>query len=662
MFPGVRVCERRGNRSPAARPLLGCSASSGPGAGGRHGPAETFPRAASFRRYTGLTPSASETGESDAKGRATSKAGVNWLRRQLVQSTNTARQVDPELGRIYFVQKVERGAHHNKASCVVPAGEFPAIGWARVLRSSDSAARWRLRTSVPSLPALLPTADPDRRWGCPGWASAWFRPDLLDPKSASLLCGLFERSRSGGLSTQGPSALASRRAWVDSGSMVEFRDRVDAGRELAEELKRRVGGEDVVVLGLPRGGVPVAFEVARELDAPLDVIVVRKLGVPYQPELGMGAIGEDGVRILNREVLAMARVGEDEVAAVERSERAELERRAIRFRGSRPRTPLAGRTAVVVDDGIATGATARAACQVARAHGASRVVLAVPVAPWSSLGLLAEVADEVVCLATPEPFYAVGQFYRDFSQTSDEEVVGLLKRAATRTPAPPVAVSADPPIRDEDVVVEIGAVRLVGHLTIPEECAGLVVFAHGSGSSRHSPRNRFVAAVLNSAGLGTLLFDLLTPDEEFNRAAVFDIGLLAERLGVGTRWLEAQPEAKGLRIGYFGASTGAGAALWAAAEPDSSIAAVVSRGGRPDLAGSRLDQVRAATLLIVGGRDEVVLELNRQAQMQLRCQSQLEVVAGATHLFEEPGALEEVSRLAGDWFLSHLAPSAETVG
>jgi len=444
--------------------------------------------------------------------------------------------------------------------------------------------------------------------------------------------------------------------------VVTFRDRAEAGRELAEQLKRRLGDEGVVVLGLPRGGVPVAFEVARELDAPLDVIVVRKLGVPYQPELGMGAIGEDGVRVLNHEVLAMARVGEDEVAAVERSERAELERRAARFRGSRPRTPLVGRIAVVVDDGIATGSTARAACQVARAHRASRVILAVPVAPRSSLGLLAEVADEVVCLETPEPFYAVGQFYRDFSQTSDEEVVELLERAATRTAVPPVAVSADPPVRDEDVVVQTSAARLVGHLTIPEECAGLVVFAHGSGSSRHSPRNRFVAAVLNSAGLGTLLFDLLTPDEEFDRAAVFDIELLAERLGVVTNWLEAQPEAMGVRIGYFGASTGAGAALWAAAQPNSSIAAVVSRGGRPDLAGPKLDQVRAPTLLIVGGRDEVVLELNRQAQMQLRCESQLAVVPGATHLFEEPGALEEVSRLAGDWLLSHLAPSAEVVG
>jgi len=451
---------------------------------------------------------------------------------------------------------------------------------------------------------------------------------------------------------------------VDTEQVVIFRDRVDAGQQLAEQLKDSVGDDHAVVLGLPRGGVPVAFEVARELDAPLDVIVVRKLGVPYQPELGMGAIGEDGVRVLNDQVIAMAMVTEDEVAAVEQSERAELERRAALFRGDRPRISLVGRTAVVVDDGIATGSTARAACQVVRAHGASRVILAVPVAPRSSLALLAETADELVCLATPEPFFAVGQFYRNFSQTSDEEVVEVLERAATRTVAPPVAVGAtdDPPVRDEEVVVEIGAVRLVGHLTIPEACSGLVVFAHGSGSSRHSPRNRFVAAVLNSAGLGTLLFDLLTPGEEIDRAAVFDIELLADRLGSVTEWLEAQPEAKGLCIGYFGASTGAGAALWAAAGPRSPVAAVVSRGGRPDLAGPKLGQVRAPTLLIVGGRDEVVLELNRRAQERLSCESQLAVVPAATHLFEEPGALEEVSHLARDWFLSHLPPAAEAAG
>lgn len=188
----------------------------------------------------------------------------------------------------------------------------------------------------------------------------------------------------------------------------------------------------------------------------------------------------------------------------------------------------------------------------------------------------------------------------------------------------------------------------------------MVVFAHGSGSSRHSPRNQFVATVLNRAGLGTLLFDLLTRAEELDRANVFDIGLLARRLIEATQWLSDRPETEALAVGYFGASTGAAAALWAAAEPGSEVAAVVSRGGRPDLAGPRLEAVRAPTLLIVGARDHAVLELNRRALAQLRCPSDLAVVPGATHLFEEPGTLAMAAALARDWFLSQLPAGARS--
>jgi putative phosphoribosyl transferase len=443
-----------------------------------------------------------------------------------------------------------------------------------------------------------------------------------------------------------------------------FTDRLDAGRRLATRLEH-LRDEPVVVLGLPRGGVPVASEVARSLDAPLDVIVVRKLGVPFQPELGMGAIGEDGVRIINDEIVRAAGVSEPELAAVEARERAELERRARRFRGDRPRTALAGRTAVIVDDGIATGSTARAACQVARAEGASRVLLAVPVAPVGWTARIGPDADECVALDTPEPFWAIGQFYADFSQTSDDEVADCLARAAERTAAVARAAApapADPQSRDEEVEVQAGPVRLGGRLTVPDGASGIVVFAHGSGSSRHSPRNRYVAAVLNEAGLGTLLFDLLTTAEEHDRANVFDIDLLAGRLVDATRWLRTQPEGRVLPIGYFGASTGAAAALWAATEPGAGIAAVVSRGGRPDLAAPRLGSVTAPTLLIVGGHDDVVLDLNRQARAQLRCESHLAVVPGATHLFEEPGTLQAAAELARDWFTGHLAPHPQPVG
>jgi dienelactone hydrolase len=291
-------------------------------------------------------------------------------------------------------------------------------------------------------------------------------------------------------------------------------------------------------------------------------------------------------------------------------------------------------------------------------------VLAVPVAPPGSAGRFRDDADEFVSLESPDPFYAIGQFYADFPQTTDEEVVGCLRRAAELAPPPTPAPGAPGgPVRDEDldrdVEVAAGAVRLGGHLTLPRDAPGVVVFAHGSGSSRHSPRNRYVAAMLQRAGLGTLLFDLLTDDEERDRANVFDIVLLARRLGEATAWLRAVPEVGGLAVGYFGASTGAAAALWAAAEPGAQIAAVVSRGGRPDLAASRLPLVTAPTLLVVGGEDHMVLDLNRQAQRLLaRCESRLVVVPGATHLFDEPGTLEAAAEAARDWFGQHLAPAA----
>ena len=207
---------------------------------------------------------------------------------------------------------------------------------------------------------------------------------------------------------------------------------------------------------------------------------------------------------------------------------------------------------------------------------------------------------------------------------------------------------------DREVDVIAGPILLPGHLTVPADAAGIVIFAHGSGSSRHSPRNRFVAETLNQAGLGTLLFDLLTPSEELNRTHVFDVELLADRLVLATKWLLTQFETPRIPLGFFGASTGAAAALSSAAELGSDIRAVVSRGGRPDLAGARLSEVQAATLLIVGGDDPQVLELNLAASAQLRCEHRLEIIPGASHLFEEPGTLEMVAELARDWFIRHF--------
>jgi putative phosphoribosyl transferase len=435
-----------------------------------------------------------------------------------------------------------------------------------------------------------------------------------------------------------------------------FSDRVEAGRRLAEHLSDLENRDDVVVLGLPRGGVPVAYEVATRLDAPLDVIVVRKLGVPYQPELAMGAVGEEGVRILDSRIVSMAGVSEHELEAVERRERAELRRRADLFRRGRPRVPLDEKVAVIVDDGIATGSTIKAACRVARSLGAVRVVAAAPVAPIDAVERLTGDADQVVIVEQPDPFYAIGQFYHDFDQTTDDEVTHLLGRLAKTSVG---SSAADPPESgdvgfDEDVTIAAGEVTLEGRLSVPPGSPGTVVFVHGSGSSRHSPRNRRVAQALHHAGLGTLLFDLLTHTEELDRANVFDIELLAERLIDVTGWLARFERWPSQPIGYFGASTGAAAALRAAADLGRDVTCVVSRGGRPDLTGPRISDVVAPTLLIVGSRDTVVLELNREAQAQMRCETSLEIVPGASHLFEEPGALDQVATLARRWFARHF--------
>jgi putative phosphoribosyl transferase len=210
-----------------------------------------------------------------------------------------------------------------------------------------------------------------------------------------------------------------------------------------------------------------------------------------------------------------------------------------------------------------------------------------------------------------------------------------------------------------EVQIQDGHAVLSGTLIIPDNAIALVLFAHGSGSSRHSPRNQFVARTLNQAGLATLLFDLLTQEEEatdmHTREHRFNIGLLAERLVHATKWAKQQEETRDLPIGYFGSSTGGAAALVAAAELLQDVGAVVSRGGRPDLAGNALPKVQAPTLLVVGGNDDIVIELNEMARDQMRCEVKLEIVPGATHLFEEPGALEKVAKLASDWFNAHLA-------
>ncbi len=419
-----------------------------------------------------------------------------------------------------------------------------------------------------------------------------------------------------------------------------FRDRRDAGRRLAARLREYAGRPDVLILALPRGGVPVGYEVARALGAPLDIFVVRKLGVPGHEELAMGALASGGTRVLNRETLELFRIPREEVERVAAMERRELERRERSYRGDRPPQPVEGKTVILVDDGLATGASMEAAVRALRQRNPARIVVAVPTAPAETCEALRASADEVVCVSTPEPFYAVGRWYEDFTQTGDEEVRRLLDEAAS------------------GVRIPAGGVEVAGDLIVPPGAHGIVVFAHGSGSSRHSPRNRYVAEVLRAAGMGTLLMDLLTLEEEredqWTGRFRFDVELLGSRLIAATDWLAGRSDTRELRVGYFGASTGAAAALIAAAERPEAVAAIVSRGGRPDLAGPALGRVRAPTLLIVGSLDHPVIELNRRALAQITAPAELMIVPGASHLFEEPGTLEEVGRLAAEWFTRHL--------
>jgi putative phosphoribosyl transferase len=216
-------------------------------------------------------------------------------------------------------------------------------------------------------------------------------------------------------------------------------------------------------------------------------------------------------------------------------------------------------------------------------------------------------------------------------------------------------------IKEREVEIPSGRRMLSGILGVPPDADGVVAFAHGSGSGRFSPRNQFVAGVLAEGGLATLLLDLLEEEEAEDRDKVFNIELLAERLQSAADWLSQEPDTRTLRLGYFGASTGAGAALVAAARKPDAIGAVVSRGGRPDLARDCLSAVQAPTLLIVGGNDDMVIDLNEQALRLLRCPEELVIVPGATHLFEEPGALEEVACLAKNWFIRFLASIDESV-
>lgn len=437
-----------------------------------------------------------------------------------------------------------------------------------------------------------------------------------------------------------------------------FRDRHEAGALLAERLTDRPRHHDQgrpLVLALPRGGLPVAAPVAAALGADLDVLVVRKVGAPGNPEYAMGAVGEDGVVVIDHAVRQRLFLTEDEVRLATQRARDEVARRVRAYRPDATSPRLAGRDVILVDDGLATGATAAAAVRVARQMGAGSITLAVPVGSRDAVVRLAAIVDDLVCLEVPEPFWAVGEHYEVFDQLDDAEVVRILDEHR-RSSVPETQDGVD-----RDVRIPIDGTSLGAHLTVPRRASGVVVFVHGSGSGRHSPRNVTVAAILQAAGLGTVLVDLVTEDE--TRSGMDPgIGELARRVVAIASWLAGLPETTALPRGYLGSSSGAAVALAAAADQPDLVDAVVSRGGRPDLAAEWLPRVQAPTLLIVGGLDHAVIDVNRRAERLLQCPHLLQVVRGASHLFEEQGTLAQAAVLSRTWFLQQLGHRSASGG
>jgi putative phosphoribosyl transferase len=444
-----------------------------------------------------------------------------------------------------------------------------------------------------------------------------------------------------------------------------FADREDAGRRLARRLMDdTVFGvpDDVVVLALPRGGVPVAHQVARALAVPLDVMVVWKFGVPFAPEIAMGAAAEHGSSFVDRGVVRGAVVSDAQVVAAQERACGEVARRVERYRADRPPPALEGRTVLLVDDGVATGKTALAACRAAASQGAHRTLLAVPVAPPEAVRELRMEADDVIALELPGDFENVGQWYEEFPQVEDEEVVRRLLDATIS--APPYARTAGrsgavirPTLRQE-ITVTLPNVRLPAELLVPLGAQGLVIVshAHGHDGGRRDPHNRDIVERLSAVGrIATLVVDLLTPQEAFWEENTVDLDLLVRRLHAVTdavrddfTWL-----------GYLGAGAAAGAALRIAAEADSAITSVVTIDGRLEQSGSWLSDVAAPVLLIVGAGDSDALRRHSQAYDRLPT-AELLVVPDVTQVLAVSSSLEQVADRAREWFL-RAAPQARRV-
>jgi len=422
-----------------------------------------------------------------------------------------------------------------------------------------------------------------------------------------------------------------------------FRDRIDAGQQLAAAVKEK-SFDRPVILGIPRGGVPVAAEVARATGGELAVVVARKLGAPGNPELAIGATTETGASYINPAVATAAGAGKAYIEAERQKQVEEAHRREQLFNSHR-RPPVRDRTVIVVDDGVATGATAIAAIRSIKGEGAAHVVLAIPVGPPEMVELLRDEADEVICLLEEEDFWAVGQFYMNFEPVSNDEVLRTLdafKAEVALDPSPPVEIARD-------------GVRLAGILATPSGAGPfpLVIFVHGLGSGKDSPRNVVIANRLVDEGVATLLFDLSGHGESSDDPGDGVAAYVAD-LEAAFDWAIHQKEVAPDSIGIAGSSLGATVAAAALTAGRVHPKTMVLRA--PPIEPEEFRRIKVPSLVLIGSKDP----LRRDVELGVRgCDElTLSVVEGASHLFEEPGTLQQALDRTVEWFTSHLVATA----
>jgi putative phosphoribosyl transferase len=440
---------------------------------------------------------------------------------------------------------------------------------------------------------------------------------------------------------------------------VHFRDRVEAGQRLVK-LVQQYQSQHPLVIGVPDGGVPVALEVAAALQAPFEVWAGEKLGSPEHPGLRLGAIAEGDVVFLDHSL--PTQMGTQPLEALIARKQLLLHERSLRLRGSARLPDVTGRTVLVVDDGVATGATLHAVLLAVKSHKPRELVVAVPVGAISRLAALRRIADHVHALEETRNLVAIGAWYDDFTRVPEPQIADVL-RHPSRALAHSLQSTEALPANTREIDVHVEGVTLCGTLAVPHDAKALVIVASASGTSRFDASNRFLAAELRKRNLATLLFDLLTHREELRALEAgkfrFDLELLSRRLLAATHWVAHNRETEWMRVGFLEGPIGPGVALDAAARRPNVVQAIAAIGASPHIARSYFGKTKAPTLWLVGETDAAVLSLDPKEIAAIFGEADLEIVPGAGALFEEPGALEQVSALASRWFERWLvAPGA----